>query len=165
MNNGSFRTKGGDRIALPAGVPFHRLASMDDDWPYKGKTDHTFPQNLGYRYKGYTLDAQRRPTFSYRYGEIDVTDFFEDVVDAEGQAYFRRRVQFTATKAQAPFYFRVAAGKNVSSPSVGNYQVERLHVRVVRGDTAMVRDGEPSEVLLPVTLPPGKTTVVLEYQW
>ena len=30
VNHGSFRARGGDRIAFPAGIPFHRLGSLDD---------------------------------------------------------------------------------------------------------------------------------------
>ena len=33
----------------------------------------------GYQFRGYHLDALRRPTFNYRYGDITVEDFFEDV--------------------------------------------------------------------------------------
>ena len=50
---------------------------MDDNWPYKGKTDFTlFHGDHGYQFRGYHLDAlQRRPTFQYQYGDIKVEDF------------------------------------------------------------------------------------------
>ena len=72
-------TPGTDRISFPAGIPFHRLKSLEENWPYKGKTNYLFPQDHGYQFRGYHLDAMRRPTFLYRYGDIAVEDYFEDV--------------------------------------------------------------------------------------
>ena len=43
---------------------------MEDNWPYKGKTNYPFPQDHGYQFRGYHLDALRRPTFLYDYGPI-----------------------------------------------------------------------------------------------
>ena len=60
----SFRSRGTDRISFPAGIPFHRLKSLEDNWPYKGKTNYAFPQDHGYQFRGYHLDAQRRPTIA-----------------------------------------------------------------------------------------------------
>ena len=61
IDHGSFRARGEERIVFPAGVPFHRLATMDDNWPYKGKTNYTFPQDHGYQYRGYRLDKNKLP--------------------------------------------------------------------------------------------------------
>ena len=65
VNHGSFRVRGDERIVFPAGIPFHRLASMDAAWPYKGKTNYEFPQDHGYQYRGYKLEKRKRPTFKY----------------------------------------------------------------------------------------------------
>ena len=42
---GSFHPRGTERISFPPGIPFHRLKSMDDNWPYKGKTNYPFPHD------------------------------------------------------------------------------------------------------------------------
>ena len=160
---GSFQPRALDTMAsLPAGVPFHRLKSLDDNWPAKGKTTFGFPQNLGYQFRGYDLDAARRPTFHYEYGEVKVADRFEDRVDDAGAAYFRRTIQLTAPAGTAPFHFRVAAGTKVTATGPQAYATDKLRVRLIASPAAVLREGE---VLIPLTLPAGTTTLTLDYQW
>lgn len=159
---GSFRAKGTDRIAFPAGIPFHTLKSMDDAWPSKGKTNHTFPQDHGYQYRGYQLNAQRRPTFRYQYGDISVEEFFEDVRAKDGKAYFKRSFQFDAPVASQPFYFRAACGDKISTVSERRFKINPLQLRLTSDHKAITREGE---VLIPLTLPKGRSTLSLEYQW
>ncbi len=165
VDAGSFRPKGGDRISFPPGVPFHRLKSPEDHWPSKGKTDFTFPQDHGYQFRGYRLDALRRPTFRYQYGDIAVEDFFEDARDKDGKAFFRRRLTFDAPAPAAPFHFRAATGQKASVDPLGTATVGSLQLRIAGGHRAETRDGDPAEVLIPLTLPKGRTTLVLEYRW
>jgi mono/diheme cytochrome c family protein len=160
---GSFQPRALDSmVAFPAGVPFHRLKSLDDNWPAKGKTTYGFPQNLGYQFRGYDLDALRRPTFHYEYGEVKVDDFFEDVVTKDGQTFFRRTIRFTAPANTAPFFFRAACGTKVLATGLQAYQADKLTVRVLGTQAGQVREGE---LLLPLNLPAGTSTLTLEYQW
>jgi len=162
---GSFSPRGTDPIALPPGIPFHRLATPDEVWPYKGKTNQAFPQDHGYEFHGYFLDAKRRPTFRYTYGEVSVEDYFEDVRGPDGQGFFRRTLRFRAPAPQEIFQFRAAAGKNVERIAENKFQLERLRVRLVTKNAATPRDGTPSELLIPLSLPKGETTLILEYSW
>ena len=162
---GSFRPRGTDSINFPPGIPFHRLESLDDNWPYKGKTNYTFPQDQGYQFRGYRLDAMRRPTFRYLYGDVAVQDYFEDTHDKDGKAFFKRTLSFNATAAQTPFYFRAAAGKNPTKKSDRDFNLESLQLRITSDHKGIVRQGNPGEVLIPLTLPKGRTTLTLEYQW
>jgi hypothetical protein len=162
---GSFHPRGADVTTLPPGIPFHRLKSPDENWPYKGKTNHTFPQDLGYEWKGYSLDAKRRPTFRYQFGEIAVEEFFEDVAGGNGRAFFKRTVTLTMPSAQTEFHFRAAAGKSAEKITANEFRIEKLTLRLPEGTNAIVRDGSPAEVLVPLTLPQGKTALTLEYQW
>lgn len=162
---GHFHPRGSDQITLPPGIPFHRLPSMDDHWPSKGKSNHGFPQDQGYQFRGYRLDAQRRPTFRYQYGAIAVEDFFEDRRDGNGQAYFLRTLRFEAPTEPPPFHFRAAAGTTVTADSDQVFRIDRLHLRLTGAYTGMVREGTPAEVLIPLSLPAGRSTLTLEYQW
>lgn len=162
VDNGSFHAKGTDRIAFPAGVPFHRLQSLDDEWPAKGKTNYAFPQDHGYQFRGYHLDALRRPTFRYHWGDVAVEEFFEDVRASDGRAYFKRRFQFDATAAQGAFYFRAACGERISATSERSFQIDQLQLRLTSDHQGITRTGE---VLVPLTLPKGRSTLTLEYQW
>jgi len=162
---GSFQPRGTERIAFPPGIPFHRLKSLEDNWPYKGKTRHPFPQDQGYQFRGYHLDAQRKPTFLYRYGDIAVEDVFEDVRDKNGQAYFKRTLTFEAPAEQTPFYFRAAAGKSITKESERSFGLDPLRLRILSEHQGIVREGNPGEVLIPLALPQGRSLLTLEYQW
>ncbi len=165
IDAGRFQPRGTELITFPPGIPFHRLESLEDAWPYKGKTNHTFPQDHGYGFRGYHLDAARRPTFRYHYGDIAVEDRFEDARDANGDAYFQRTLQFDAPAAPSAFYFRAAAGKNVGAQSERGFRIDKLALRITSEHRGIVREGDPGEVLIPLTLPKGRSTVTLEYRW
>lgn len=162
---GSFQPRGTDRISFPPGIPFHRLKSLEDSWPYKGKTSYSFPQDQGYQFRGYHLDVLRRPTFLYRYGDVAVEDGFEDVRDKSGKAYFKRTLSFEAPAEQLPFYFRAAAGKGITKESERSFGLDPLRLRITSDHKAIVREGHPGEVLIPLTLPQGRSLLTLEYQW
>ncbi len=159
---GSFQPRGTDRISFPPGIPFHHLKSLEDNWPYKGKTSYSFPQDQGYQFRGYRLDALKRPTFLYRYGDVAVEDGFEDLLDKKGKAYFKRTLSFEAPAEQSPFYFRAAAGKSVTQEAERSFGLDSLRLRISSEHKGIVREGE---VLIPLTLPQGRSILTLEYQW
>lgn len=165
VDAGSFNPRGTDSISFPAGIPFHRLKSMEDSWPYKGKTNHLFPQDQGYRFLGYHLDAARRPTFRYRYGDIAVEDHFEDVPGKDGKPFFKRTFRFDAPSAQALFHFRAASGKKITAGSERDFSIDALQLRITSDHKGLTREGDPGEVLIPLILPQGRSTLTLEYQW
>jgi mono/diheme cytochrome c family protein len=165
VDSGHFRPRGTDSISFSPGIPFHRLKSLDDQWPYKGKSNHAFPQDHGYQFRGYHLDAARRPTLLYHYGDIAVEDFFEDVRDKDGRAYFKRTLRFETAAEQSPFYFRAAAGKKIVTQSDRAFGIEKLLLRITSEHKGIVREGDNGEVLIPLTVPKGRSTLTLEYQW
>jgi mono/diheme cytochrome c family protein len=162
---GSFQPRGTDRVLFPPGIPFHRLKSMDENWPYKGKSRHGFPQDHGYEFRGYHLDAARRPTFRYRYGDLAVEDRFDDLRDAGGKAYFRRTLTFEAPEDAAPFHFRAAAGKSAVRESGRVFRIDGLRLDVSGGPDGSIREGEPAEVLIPLSPPKGRSVLTMEYRW
>ena len=162
---GRFSARGRDRIGFPQGIPFHRLESMEDNWPYKRKTDYLFPQDHGYRFGGYFLDKNKRPTFMYRYGKISVQEFFEDRLDEKKVAYFRRTFTFEAPEAQERFYFRAASGSDLAKKSENSFVIDRLTVTIKGSHGGVIREGQPKELLIPLTLPKGKSTLSLDYKW
>jgi hypothetical protein len=165
INHGSFSPRGTDRIAFPPGIPFHRLKSMEGNWPYKGKTNYTFPQDHGYQFRGYYLDDKKRPTFQYHYGDITVEDFFRDVLNEAGEAGFKRTLRFTTPEEPSPFYFRAASGSKISQQSNRAFVIDKLRIGITSDHDGIVREGDPGEVLIPLSLPAGTSTLTLEYQW
>lgn len=166
VDSGSFRPRGTDPISFPQGIPFHRLKSLEDNWPYKGKTNHAFPQDHGYQFRGYHLDAGRRPTLLYGYGDIAVEDFFEDRRDENDRPFFKRTFRFDTPAAQVPFFFRAATGQKITTQQAGRaFAVDQLQLRITSGPAGIVREGSPAEILIPLTLPAGRSSLTLEYQW
>lgn len=165
VDYGSFSARGTDHISFPPGVPFHRLQSLEDNWPYKGKTNYSFPQDHGYQFRGYHLDASRRPSWLYQFGDISVQDYFEDVRDAKDQAYFKRTLRFDAPAGQLPFYFRAATGQTIVTHSEREFSSDRLRLRITSDHRGLVRPGDPGEVLILLSPPEGRSTLTLEYQW
>ena len=165
VDSGHFHPRGTDSISFPPGIPFHRLTSLEDNWPYKGKTNHAFPQDHGYQFRGYHLDAARRPIFLYHYGGIAVEESFDDVPDKDGKAYFKRTLRFDTPAAPSPCYFRAATGNKITASTDRTFTADKLQLRITSEHKAIVRDGNPGEVLIPLTLPKGRSTLTLEYQW
>ena len=139
---GSFNPRGTEKIAFPKGIPFHRLKSLDYNWPYKSKTNYAFPQDQGYQFRGYHLDTARRPTFYYHYGDIAVEDFFEDLKTKDGKAYFKRTMVFETPADQLPFYFRAATGKSITKTSERVFGIEALQLRITSDHKGITRDGK-----------------------
>ena len=165
IDAGHFHPRGTDQISFPPGVPFHRLESPEASWPRKGKKNHLFPQDHGYQFLGYRLDAQRRPTLRYRYGDILVEDFFEDLLDPESKPYFRRTLTFTAPSASQPFEFRAAVDPRLTTQSDRTFDAGPLRLRITSDHAGRVRKGRADELLIPLNPPLGRSTLTLEYQW
>ncbi len=162
---GSFNPRGTDQINFAPGIPFHRLQSLDDSWPYKGKTNHAFPQDHGYQFRGYRLDDLRRPTFQFAYGDIAVEDTFVDVRGPDGKTFFRRTLLFETTTPQTQFYFRAATGTKITAQTARAFTLDQVQLRITSDHQGTVRPGSPGDVLIPLTLPAGRSTLTLEYQW
>jgi hypothetical protein len=94
-----------------------------------------------------------------------VEDFFQDVRSPDGKAYFQRTLRFETPTAQVPFHFRAAAGKKVTAQSERQFTIDRLQVRILSDHRGIVREGETGDLLIPLTLPEGRSTLTLEYQW
>jgi mono/diheme cytochrome c family protein len=165
VNFGSFNVSGNEKIEFPQGIPFHRLKSMDANWPYKSKTNYLFPQDHGYQFRGYRLDELRRPTFQYEYGDVKVEDFFEDVSEGENKAKFKRTFTFDTAEAQELFYFRAAVGEEILAKEEKSYQIDKLQIRITSDHKGLIREGSPGDLLIPIELPKGKSTLTIEYQW
>jgi hypothetical protein len=96
---------------------------------------------------------------------VAVQDFFEDTTDKDKKAFFKRTFTFNAPSQQKPFYFRAATGVSPVKVSDRDFKVGPLQIRITSDHKGVVRAGTPGEVLIPITLPKGLSTLTLEYQW
>lgn len=140
---------GDNVLKLPMGPTFAMLEKEDAAWP-RGVA--------GYRFRGYRLTADDRPTFLYGFGEVGVEEFVNPVVTGK-EVGMRRTLTLTATKPIANLYYRAAVGK-VEEIGEGWYRVDGTwKVKVVGGKI------RKDELLVPVRFAEGRARVEVEYAW
>lgn len=146
-------------VKLDKAVPVARVESLDAPWPTASARE------LGYRFRGYSLDQAGRPKFRYSFDGVQVEDFpFPVPANAVDDVALERRVSVTISKPTPGLYYRAAAGQ-IREVSGGVYSVDaRLKVRVDGGKCQVVTVGGSQE--LRVALPEaGNATVTTTIQW
>jgi hypothetical protein len=143
--------------------PWPRLPKMDKD--HRVNPDPLYPKNLGYQFLGYRLDGEGIPTFRYRLQDIAVTDCTVPVGSGP-DLVLERRLQFESPTVQT-LWFRALVGE-IRQPTDGVYEAGRLRLRVTplpqrRVLRTISEDPPQSELLLPLELPQGTTTLELKY--
>ena len=140
--------------------PVAILPSADSPWPTQP------PRERGYKFLGYELDAQHRPAFKYRIGDLTVVDFPEPVA-AGKEGSFRRHLRFESETPVENLYVRVAAGNSIEGQPDGTYSIDKLWTVKVAGDKPpFIRDSEGrKELLVPVSLSSNRGQVTLEIHW
>src|SRR5262249_51166105 len=142
-----FEPPAGDNVLhLPAGVAFALLAKENDPWPVKSGRELA-----GYKFRGYRLTPDQRPTFLYTVGGVRVEDFPNAVAGKSAPA-IRRTLTLTAGKATEGLWFRAATGGKIEPAGDGWYVIDgEWKVRIVAGAAPRVRrSGAGQELLVPV---------------
>jgi hypothetical protein len=150
----------GDNILrLHGGVPFAVLSRPEETWPAAPAREQ------GYRFLGYRLTPDDRPTFLYALGEVRVEDFPSPVAGKE--VSLRRALVLTAAPAVKDLHFRAAVGNKIEALADGWYRVDGVwKVKLGGAGPARVRQsGGKAELLLPVRFTDGKAQVVEEIAW
>ena len=126
---------------------------------------NTPPRERGYKFIGYDLDTQGRPSFKYRAGTVSVVDFPEPVA-AGNEGTFRRKLTLSSETPVEGLYIRAAAGSSIEPGLDGTFVVDKLWTVKATGGPATVRESNGrKELLVPVTLKDGKAEVTLELKW
>lgn len=151
----------GDHITrIEETSPVAILDSADKPWPVQP------PKERGYKFLGYELDENARPSFRYRAGIVTVADFPEPVGHgAEGS--FRRHLTLHAEQPVDNVYLRVATGSTIESHPDGTYTVDRLWtVSISGGGVPFLRDSNGRrELLVPIQVNSTPTEVVFDIHW
>jgi mono/diheme cytochrome c family protein len=153
---------GKDTMTFPPGVAFAVLESPATAWP-----TNLARQAEGFAFKGYSLDAQQRPTFRYEFSDVLVEDFFLDTKAGDGKPHLVRSLKFPQRPPPPGLHFRAAADKQLEARGENTFAIGKgLLVRlsaagVMRLSAAgVMRESDGvKELLLPVR---GAFTV--EYQ-
>lgn len=149
---------GDDVVAMPAGSTVAPLKDEKAPWP---KFDAS-----GYKFGGYRLGKEARPTFLYKIGTVGVEDTPDGVVAKSGSsATIRRTVSLTGDGAG--LWYRAAVGSKIEAKGDGWYTVDgEWSTRIEGANAPILRNSEgKAELLLPITFDGGKAKVVQEYRW
>ena len=142
------------------------LAVLDDPgqpWP-SGE-----PRERGYRFRGYALDSQQRPTFRYDAASFRVEDFPEPR-RVDQSASFQRHLTVTATEpgSEGKVYFRAVLSKDLEPQTDGAYILDKSLKVKVTGDVGepLVRNaGGKQEILYPIRFRNGVARILQELHW
>ena len=151
---------GDDVMRLETIAPLAVLDDPGQPWPGDA------PRDRGYRFRGYTLDSQKRPAFDYESESFRVVDFPEPRIVDKSPA-FQRRLTVTS-KGDAKVYFRAVLSSDVETQSDGAYLVEKsLKIKVTGsvGEPIVRNSDGKKEILFPVVFKDGKAEILQEIVW
>jgi hypothetical protein len=149
----------GDNIlALPAGPSFAVLDKSAAAWPTKP------PKEMGYKFKGYKLTPDDRPTFRYTFGAVKIEDFPNPVAGKEPA--LRRTLKLTAAKPVDNLYFRAAVANKIKALGGGWYRLEGWKMKIESTTPPQIRQSAGKvELLVPVHFARGKAEIVQVFAW
>lgn len=147
-------------VKAAPGPTFAFLSSETTPWP--AAVGH----EGGYQFRGYRLDDKRRPTFLYRFENIDVEDY-PIAVPGEVDADISRKLTLKSASAPAgTLYFRAAIGSKIEEQAAGVFLVDGRTRLKFPGATPRVRmDNGKSELLVPVVFANGQAVITEEISW
>jgi cytochrome c2 len=150
---------GHDVLAGPPGPPFALRSGPDDPWPaLTGKS-------AGYQFRGYHLDDELRPAFSYYFGGIHVTDYPVAVPGKEDPG-LKRILTFQAASPPANLYMRAAVGDKIERLPNGDFLVDGRLALGLSGSGATVRTSQGRmELLWPIRFSGNKASIEEDYTW
>ena len=159
QGHGTVRPLGGEMIRFESGPDF-------DDAEKPWTIDTGRPPD--HQFAGYRLDDQDRPTFTYRFGDVEVDDYATDLKEGDAApARLKRTLTFTSKNARQNSVFRVANGKKISAAEDHTFLVDdslrilvdqRYNAEVIETETGM-------RLIVPLDIPAGKSELVLHYTW
>jgi mono/diheme cytochrome c family protein len=149
----------GDNIlALPAGVNFATLARVDAAWPT------TAAKEMGYKFKGYKLTVDDRPTFLYTVNGIKIDDFPNPVKGKEPG--LRRSLKLSSAKAPYNLYFRAGVAAKIKALGSGWYRLDGWKMKIESKTAPQIRQaGGKNELVVPVSFTDGKAEIVQVFVW
>ena len=156
----------GDGVFTPDAAPsIAVLASPESPWPVAKPDQRAGGQGDGVRFRGYSLDAQGRPTFNWSNGGMRISEKIEPVVEG-GKTMVRRTIRLAGRPAAGETFFRVAVASKVDEGDSGWLRIDDTwRVRVsgagVGPAASRTADGK-TEVRRPIVWSPGDAAEFVE---
>lgn len=113
-------------IKIDPDCPLAVVDSVDAPWPKESARER------GYQFLGYRLNADKQPTFRYRFDGNLVEDFCRPLGGTADQRGFERTLKIENSEAQANRTFRAAVG-NIEALPDGRFRLASGGVLTVQG--------------------------------
>lgn len=148
---------GDNVIRWHEGVPFASLEKPDTPWPTSKASD------LGYRFGGYRLTPDDRPTFLYSFDGVEVEDFPNAVAGTEPSLLWTLRVK--AKRPVSDLFFRAAVADRIEPQADNTFVVGNMKIVVRDAEGRIRRSRDKDELLIPVRFQNGQAEFRLEIHW
>ena len=135
QGSGNVRPLGSDVIQFARGPEFDDAESpwaVDDGRPPK------------HHFTGYSLDELDRPTFTYRFDDIEVEDFFAD--EQSSQPTLHRTLTFTSDSRRSGLVFRAGTAKQIIAEGNNAFLLgDSLRIHIDQPHDARIVDARRSQ--------------------
>ena len=137
---------GSSVMEMEKGPTIARLVNKDASWP-----SGTIRENPDYRFRGYRLTVDQRPTFIYTLGNVRVEEFYEPI-EKDTTATFMKKVVVKGA-GEKDTYYRLASADRITEEGDGWYQI---------GDRYRTKLSIPADARLITRESGGKTELLLQ---
>jgi mono/diheme cytochrome c family protein len=148
---------GDEVLNLPSGPSFAILSQSNAPWP-GGST-----RDAGFKFLGYSLTPDDRPTFRYSLNGVTIDDFPSP--SGKENPTLKRTFKLTGSSSVEGLCYRAAVGSKIDHGENGWYKVDGWKVRIEGADVVIRQSGGKSELIVPVHLKDSKAQFILEYAW
>ena len=146
---------------LPTEVPFAALDKDSSPWPKESA------KQLGYKFHGYQVGTDDRPTFHYTYKTLQIEDF-PNATDGKLNPVITRKLTLTATQpTMGKLWYRAAAGGKIEKLEKDVYVIDgKLKVRIEAATAPIIRQASVGfELVVPVEFKNKQAEIVQQYMW
>jgi mono/diheme cytochrome c family protein len=155
---GLIRPLGTDVVVFPHGSPLAVLADANAPWPAEAS------KALGMKFRGYQLDALKRPTLLYAFRNAGLEDFLAPI-EGNAKSGLRRTVKFT-DPVPDDLYLRLAVGKLTARGENAWRLNDAITLSVSGAGKPFTRGtGDKSELLVPIRFTDKSSQLEVEYVW
>jgi hypothetical protein len=152
---------GDDVIPLESAPAFARLNSPEQEWPKESAKEQ------GYKFRGYRLSPDNRPTFLYEFDGIQIEET-HTVQSTESARTLKRTLKLQKpSDAKAPEYFRAAVGSKMEGIANRTYRIDDDYLIRVEAEarSLLMKPGDRWELRTPIKWIEDKATIVQEITW
>jgi mono/diheme cytochrome c family protein len=151
---------GDNVVPLPEGPPFAVLPSPTHPWP----TERA--RSLGFRFHGYRVTKDQRPTFLFDFDKVRVEDF-PNAVAGTDPAAIERSLTFRAEEPVDNLWFRAAVGEKIEAKGDDWFLVNgewRVHI-AAKGAPVVRSSNGKSELIVPVVFDEHQAEIRERFEW